>query len=309
LDKVLPNFDTPQLDFSDISWYSDYFDGVIFPSAFSIVAPMTIFFDRRTGNGTVSSSNPAKVWNDWRGADERWLFVSAHDDDIVIGAGLTLLAGLANGVATYATYFSDGQMGYCSAEQRRDIVRIRREETDRSYEHLGLPKENLFRFTYDDSNIIQAMGRRFAEPGERNELCGGTGLQNSLTWTLRKVRPTRIFLPNHRDLHPDHQAVHADLVVSIFHAQGEIWPELGEPIAEIPKLYEYATYSDFVTPPTMRIRVSEELARRRAESVAMYQSQRQIGLIVESLRKAGCGEYLLEMEFDLIQPGKYDAMF
>jgi LmbE family N-acetylglucosaminyl deacetylase len=270
---------------------------------------MTVFFDRRAETGTVSSSNPAEVWNDWRGADERWLFASAHDDDVVIGAGLTLLAGLANGVASYAVSFSDGQMGYCSAEQRRDIVRIRREETDRSYEYLGLPKENLFRFTYDDSNIMQSMGRRFAESGERNELCGGTGLQNSLTWTLRKVRPTRIFLPNHRDLHPDHQAVHTDLIISIFHAQGEIWPELGEPITEIPKLYEYATYSDFASPPTMRIRVSEELARRRAESVAMYQSQRQIGLIVESLRKAGGGEYLLEMEFDLIQPGKYDALF
>jgi len=270
---------------------------------------MTILFDRRTEKGTVSSSNPAEVWSDWRGTDERWLFASAHDDDIVIGAGLTLLAGLANGVASYATYFSNGQMGYCSAEQQPDIVRLRREETDRSFEHLGLPAENLFRFEYIDANLPQSMGRRFAEPGERNELCGGTGMQNSMTWTLRKARPTRLFLPNHRDLHPDHQAVHSDLIISIFHAQGEIWPELGEPITEIPKLYEYATYSDFVTPPTMRVRVPEELVRRRFEAVAMYQSQRQIGMMVESLRQAGGGEYLREMEFDIIKPGKYDALF
>ena len=271
---------------------------------------MTILFDRRTETGIVSSSNPAEVWSDWRGIDERWLFVSAHDDDIVIGAGLTLLAGLANGVASYATYFSDGQMGYCSTEQRQDIVRIRREEADRSFGHLGLARENLFRFTFDDCNLLQAMGRRLIEPGsERNELCGSTGLSNSLTWTLRKVRPTRIFLPNRRDLHPDHQAVHNDVMISIFHAQGAIWPELGEQITEIPKLYEYATYSDFVTPPTMRIRVPDDLVRRRFEAVEMYQSQRQIGLIVESLRKAGGGEYLLEMEFDLIQPRKYDGLF
>ena len=274
-----------------------------------LISTMSVFFDRRIETGTISSSNPAEVWNDWRGSDERWLFVSAHDDDVVIGAGLTLLAGLANGIASYVVYFSNGQMGYCSPEQRQDIVRIRREETDRSYEHLGLPKENLFRFEFEDSNLLQSMGRRFAELGDRNELCGGTGLENSMTWTLRTVNPTRIFLPNRRDLHPDHQAVHNDLIISLFHAQGEIWPELGLPIPEVPKLYEYATYSDFTTPPTMRVRVSDELVRRRFEAVAMYQSQRQIVLIVESLRKAGGGEYLLEMEFDLIQPGKYDALF
>ena len=270
---------------------------------------MAIFFDCRTETGVVSSSNPAEVWSDWRDSEERWLFASAHDDDIVIGAGLTLLAGLANGVASYATYFSDGQMGYCSTEQRQKIVRLRREESDRSFAHLGLPKEHLFRFTFDDCTLLQAMGRRFVKPGERNELDGGFGLSNSLVWTLRKVRPTRIFLPNRRDIHPDHQAVHNDLVISIFHAQGEIWPELGEPIAEIPKLYEYATYSDFASPPTMRIRVSDDLVQRRFEAVAMYQSQRQIGLIVESLKKAGGGEYLLEMEFDMIQPRKYDGLF
>ena len=270
---------------------------------------MTILFDRRTENGTISSATPAAVWTDWQEAEERWLFVSAHDDDIVAGAGLTLLAGLANGITSFAAYFANGKMGYCSPEQRPDIVRIRQEEADCSFAHVGLPKENLLRFGYDDANILQEMGRRFAVPGDRNERYGAVGLQNDLTWMLRKVKPTRIFLPNHRDLHPDHQAVHTDLVMSIFHAQGVIWPELGEPITDIPKLYEYATYSDFVSPPTMRISVPDELVRRRFEAVAMYKSQRQIGLVVEALRKVGGIEYLLEMEFDLIQHEKYATLF
>jgi len=281
---------------------------------------MAIFFDRRTGisrragidtvgTGTVSSADPAEVWSDWRGEDERWLFVSAHDDDVVVGAGLTLLAGLANHVASYVAYFTDGKMGYCSPEQRQTIASIRQEEANRSFDHLGLPLENLFRFHYDDGNLIQAMGRRFAKSGDDNERHGAVGLQNDMTLTLRTVRPTRIFLPNHRDLHPDHQAVHIDLLMSLFHAQGEIWPELGEPIAELPKLYEYATYSDFAAPPTMRVRVPDELVRRRFEAVAMYQSQRQIGLVVDELRKVGGSEYLLEKEFDLIKHEKYASLF
>lgn len=270
---------------------------------------MTTLFNRRTAAGTISSANPAEVWTHWQGADEHWLFVSAHDDDIVAGAGLTLLAGLANNVTSSVAYFTNGKMGYCSPEQRQNIIRIRQTEADRSFDHLGLPKNNLFRFNYDDGNLMQELGRRFAKPGDNNERCGAVGLQNDLTWILRKIKPTRIFLPNHRDLHPDHQAVHMDLLISIFHAQGEIWPELGEPISEIPTLYEYATYSDFLSPPTMRINVPDELVRRRFEAVAMYQSQRQIGLVVEALRKVGGSEYLLEMEFDLIQHEKYALLF
>ena len=270
---------------------------------------MTILFDRRTETGTLSSSNPAEVWTDWQGTGERWMFVSAHDDDIAAGAGLTLLAGLDNNVNCYAVYCTNGGMGYCSLEQRANIAHIRKEEANRSFQYLGLPLENLYRFNYDDGNLIQEMGRRFTGPGDPNELCGATGLQNSLTRILRTVRPTRLFLPNHRDLHPDHRAVHTDLVISIFHAQGVIWPELGEPIADIPKLYEYATYSAFVSPPTMRISVPEEFVRRRLESVAIYQSQRQIGLVVDTLRKVGGIEYLLEMEFDIIRHEKYASLF
>ena len=270
---------------------------------------MTILFDRRDNNRTVSSSNPAEVWGDWQGNNERWLFVAAHDDDIAAGAGLTLLAGLTNGITSFAAYCTNGKMGYCSPEQRLSIARIRQEEADRSFDYLGLPKENLFRFNYDDGSLVHESGRRFAEPGEKNEMFGAVGLQNSLTWLLRKVRPTRLFLPNHRDLHPDHRAVHTDLVISIFHAWGTMWPELGEPSSAIPKLYEYATYSDFASPPTMRIRVPDELVERRLESIAMYQSQQQIGLIVEGLRKVGGVEYLLEMEFDLIQHEKYATLF
>ncbi len=272
---------------------------------------MSIIFKRRTPNRILASSDPAKVWDDWRGKDECWLFAAAHDDDVVCGAGLTFLAGLRNGVRTHAVIASNGRMGYCTPEQRSTIAKVRVEETRQSFERLGLPRENLHQFNYDDGSLFQETGRRFASESNdnRNAIEGGCGLQNSLTWVLRKVRPTRVFLPNRTDLHPDHRAVHQDLIISIFHAQGEIWPELGLPIAEIPKLYEYATYSDFVTPPTMQVRVPEELVKLRLEAVALYRSQLQIELLVESLRKAGNGEYLLEMQFDLLQPGKYDSLF
>ncbi len=65
-------------------------------------------------------------------------------------------------------------------------------------------------------------------------------MQNAITYALRQVRPNRVFLPTSADLHPDHQIVHEEMLISLFHAQGNIWPELGPPIAEVPKVYEFA---------------------------------------------------------------------
>ncbi|MDR1963863.1 MAG: PIG-L family deacetylase [Planctomycetaceae bacterium] len=271
---------------------------------------MTIQFDRRFEQETVSSANPADIWSGWRDKNEVWLFIAPHDDDIVCGAGLTFLAAIRNKIEVFAAVISNGRMGYCTLEQRQTIAQIRRAETQASFAYLGLPKENLYLFDYDDGTLSQNMGRRFAtEPADSNAIAGATGLQNTLTWLLRRVKPTRIFIPNRLDLHPDHKAVHHETVISVFHAQGGIWPELGESIEILPYLYEYATYSDFIKLPTIRVRVPDILAEQRLQALALYKSQLQIGLVVEELRKAGGNEYLLEMVFEIFKPEKYETLF
>lgn len=271
---------------------------------------MSIQFDRRTETGTITSGHPADVWTDWQGDRERWLFVAPHDDDIVCGAGLTFVAAVECGIDTHAAVISNGRMGYCSPEQRQTIAQVRRDETRESFRYLGLPDDRLHQFSYDDGNLAQQGGRRFAtDPDDPNVIGGAIGLQNTLTWLIREVEPTRIFMANRHDLHPDHRAVNAELVISVFHAQGEIWPELGRPISVIPKLYEYATYSDFDSPPNLRTRVGDDLVEKRLQGIALFKSQLQIDLLVQQLRKAGGSEYILEMAFDIFSPGKYDSIF
>ena len=41
-----------------------------------------------------------------------WLVVSPHDDDLVLGMGLTLLAAHAQKIEVHAVVVSDGRMGY-----------------------------------------------------------------------------------------------------------------------------------------------------------------------------------------------------
>lgn len=271
---------------------------------------MSIFFDRRLGQEKITSANPTDVWSDWQENNETWLFISPHDDDVVIGAGLTFLAGIHLGVNVHAAVMSNGHMGYCVPEQHDTVKQIRKEETRESFRMLGMPDSNLYQFDYDDADLIQQSGRRFTtDSSDSRAIAGAVGLQNTMTWLLRKVRPTRVFIPNHLDLHPDHRVVNEEFVISIFHAQGQIWPELGTPIPVIPKLYEYPTYSDFVSPPTMRVRVSNDLVEKRLAGIALFKSQLQISMIVEELRKAGGNEYLLEMAFEIFSPKKYESTF
>ena len=269
-----------------------------------------VIFDCRTEQGTISSGDPANIWSDWKGNGEKWLFFAPHDDDIVIGAGLTLLAGVHFGVDMYAAVITNGRMGYCLPEMKDTIIQVRRAEARESFSYLGLPESNLFQFNYTDCDLPHNSGRWLTDNvNDTRAIAGGVGLQNTMVWLLRKVQPTRVFVPNRLDLHPDHSIVNTELVMSVFHAQGQIWPELGAPIPILPKLYEYATYNDFIAPPTIRVRVSDDLVEKRLKGIALYKSQLQIDMVVNEVRKAGGNEYLHEMAFKIFSATKHESLF
>ena len=92
----------------------------------------------------------------------------------------------------------------------------------------------MLRIDYPDGGSVclpGASGR--ASPGDP-QVCGYVGLQNVMCYHLRKVRPTRVIVPTPTDLHPDHQITYNELMISLFHASGPIWPELGKPLRHGP---------------------------------------------------------------------------
>jgi LmbE family N-acetylglucosaminyl deacetylase len=269
-----------------------------------------ITYTRRTPEGLIEeTSNIADLFPDWRGSAESWLFISPHDDDVVTGAGLTFQAGFAVGAGVHAVIVTDGRMGYCRFEQRRNITKIRRAEAEQAYQLLGLlPKELRF-IECPDCNLNAYRGRHFTTIGAPTEIEGAGGMQNAITYVLRHVRPNRVFLPTSADLHPDHQIVHEEVLISLFHAQGQIWPELGEPIAEVPKVYEFAVYCDFPEPPQIRIETPPAMLETKLQAISAFASQEQIGSLVEIQRSMGPIEYLRELEFCFYSPQKYRALF
>ena len=134
-------------------------------------------------------------------------------------------------------------------------------------------------------------------------------MQIAFTRLLRRVRPTRVFVPTSSDLHPDHRIVHEQLMISLFHAQGAIWPQLGEPIAAVPRVYEMAIYCDFPEPPQIRLETPPEMLETKIQAIMAYASQEQIGALVEIQRATGPVEYLRELQFRFYSPKQYSGLF
>ncbi len=272
------------------------------------MANSSFTFVRQQGSRRRLSTDLLKTLGSTPGASEKWLFVSPHDDDLCIGAGLWIQAAMAAGVEVHVLILTDGAMGYCTLAQRKTIVRVREGETYASFATLGVARQRIRYGGFPDSGLAGVQGRRRARRGEP-QIAGYTGLANTLTWHLRRVRPTRVLVPTLTDLHPDHQVTYRELLISLFHASGAIWPELGKPMPVVPKVYEMAVYCDFAAPPNLGIRSGPGPFQRKLDSVAAYRSQEQIEQIVDQVKQAGPYEFLREVEFRLYSAKTYMPMF
>jgi LmbE family N-acetylglucosaminyl deacetylase len=271
-----------------------------------------ITYYRRADGKVAKSPLVSDIFTDWNPGGERWLFLSAHDDDIVSGGGLTFQTAIAEGVDVHAVVTTSGNMGYCRPEQRLNIAAIRRREAEASFQALGLPPANLHFLHFPDCNLNPYRGRRLLADGAAAEpaaIAGAVGLQNSYPYILRKIRPTRVFLPTIADLHPDHRICNEEMQISLFHAQGGIWPELGPPLEAVPAVYEYATYCDFPEPPQIRIETPAAMLQKKLDAIRAYASQEQIELLVDVQREVGPVEYIREVQFHFYAPGQYARLF
>lgn len=268
-----------------------------------------ITYSRRIDGRIVRSPKIGEIFSNWQPAQERWLFLSAHDDDIVVGAGLTFQAAIAEGVEVHAVITTDGRMGYCRLSQRQIISEVRRKEAEASFQLLQLPLERLHFLGFPDCNLNPYRGRRLTTEGDPTEIEGASGLQNAFPYMLRKIRPTRIFVPTITDLHPDHRIVNQEMLISLFHAQGKIWPELGEPLEQVPAVYDYATYCDFPEPPQIRLDTPAALLETKLQAIRAYASQEQIDMVVDVQREVGPIEYIREIAFNFYSPKQYHHLF
>ena len=265
-------------------------------------------FTRRVDSRKLRTLDLAQVMQVPDLSAQTWLMVNPHDDDLPVGAGLWIQAAVNAGVDVRALVVTDGRMGYCTLEQKGAIAQIRRDETYRAFEILGVARDKVVFLGYPDGDLTRFRGRRSAQQDEP-ALVGHTGLQNAFTYHLRAMRPARVFVPAFTDYHPDHQITHNELMISLFHASGSIWPELGQPLATVPKVCEVAVYCDYDQPPNLEVIADENVFATKLRAIEAFQSQTQIAAMVDGLRQAGPYEYLHEVTFKLYTPEPYKKMF
>jgi LmbE family N-acetylglucosaminyl deacetylase len=268
-----------------------------------------IEFIRLVGDERRVGKTLAEVSRHWNEGREKFLFISPHDDDVVLGAGLFIQLAHREHVPIHVMIVTDGAMGYCSEEEKKGIVDIRRKETYDCYESLGIPRENIHWLGYPDCSLSVHQGRRAATPDDTTAIAGYTGLQNAFTYYLRKVGPSQCFLPTSNDLHPDHKVVHQELLISLFHASGGIWPELGTPLPRVPYVHEMGVYCDFPEPPQLRIMTPESILEKKLQAIAAFKSQKQISALIDNVRESGPQEYFREVRFQLYRPAVYHHRF
>ena len=259
--------------------------------------------ERRTG------SNLSSVSRHWQNEKECFLFVSPHDDDAVLGGGLLIQLAKRENVPVYILIVTDGSMGYCNENEKDTISNIRQKETNKCYRYLGVPKENIIRLGFPSGQINNYLGRTQVKSNSKLAIKGFTGLQNAFTYYLRQIKPTQCFLPTCNDLHPAHRIVYDEFLISLFHANGDIWPELGTPLATIPYIHEIAIYCDFVDSPTLRISTPVSYLENKLKAIGIFRSQKQISSIIENIRRSGPEEYLRAIEFKLYNSSTYHDMF
>jgi LmbE family N-acetylglucosaminyl deacetylase len=265
------------------------------------------------------SDTLSSVLSAWKSGEEGFLVLVPHDDDAVVGMGMVLQHLTQCGLPLLLAVVTDGRLGYTSLEDRTHISEIRHRETLQSCEVLGITPSQVHWLGFPDGDLDRYRGKRLAAAGDPTSADGYTGLEDAFVRLLRrgiehkgKTFPiTRIFFPAASDYHNDHIVSAEQIMISVFHAQGIIWPECGTPITHRPYCYQFSVYCDFsaTEPANLLYRGSEDHWNAKIRSIMAYESQGQIAALVDSLKKEGPYELFREVEFRLASRERQLAPF
>lgn len=191
------------------------------------------FYDLRNGE---KSTEIEFLFPGWKPGDERVAVFSPHDDDGVLGPGYLVQALPELGGEAYIIIFCNGSGGYSQIEQKHLITALRSRETARAYERIGISEERIYRLDYEDYSVWPYIGWKLN--------AGGEGTFQKIVPLLRRLKITRVLLPNGYKEHLDHAAT--------FMAGAFDTPQVGDPVMAdwgetepVRSILQYAVWSDF----------------------------------------------------------------
>lgn len=239
---------------------------------------------------------------------ETWLVVAPHDDDGVIRPGMIFSIAREMGVRVKVAVVTDGAAGYTAFDPRRAETRLR--ETTAAYAELGINEDDIQNLGFPDGQVFRFVERRKAESGEP-AIDGHTGLENNLTAVMRSVRPARVFTTSGEDNHPDHQQVNrAARLCAFLRSHEDIWHGLGQPCAQPPLLYAWATDVEPKEEATVMLKADDATLEKKLRAIECWESQKDIiAHLVNDIRRQGPFENLWEVPFRPVRADRYRGLF
>ena len=181
------------------------------------------------------SGDISLLFPDWK-EDEVPVIFSPHDDDAVLGCGYLIQYFTSHQIPVHLAIFCQGDAGYSTVDEKASIVSRRKQETIECYQKLGIPKENIYYLDVPDFSM-QAFSTRYDSEDKK-------GIFEELVAYLRKIRATRVIIPNSYMEHSDHEAVYRCGIYDAVQASDPILAELGTPI-DLRSILIYAVWADF----------------------------------------------------------------
>jgi len=246
-------------------------------------------------DGCIELENIESLFPNWSGKqNETVVFLSPHDDDVLLGAGYCLFACLKSNINVKLIIFHSGNAGYSRLEQRNTITSIRKTESRLAYGSLGLSGEDILYLDLPDFSGLSFIGWQHPSPGERAE---PMGTFPKLISYLLQVRGTRLIFSNGYREHLDHLAV---AITGIYYG-----PQVGDPVgiewgkpSAIKSYLMYAVWTRFNPIAALQkgksgdllsgdraIVVSHDVEREIQSALSMFKSQQDVIEYILDVRK------------------------
>ncbi len=229
------------------------------------------FYNLRTGE---KDRDIQLLFPGWREGDERVAIFSPHDDDGILGPGYLVQALPLFGADVHIVIVCNGSGGYSQIEQKHIITSLRVRETARAYQAIGIDEEHIHRLEYDDYSVWPYIGWKLAS--------GGEGTFRKVVPLLRRLKITRVLIPNGHKEHLDHTAT---FLVGAFDV-----PQVGDPVMAdwgetepIRSLLQYAVWSDF-SPDDALLRGDDPAMRADLAVRAPWEAEENVRRAMEEYR-------------------------
>ncbi|MHA1273170.1 MAG: PIG-L deacetylase family protein [Promethearchaeota archaeon] len=238
----------------------------------------------------IKSTNIELLFPDWKGEKENIVIFSPHDDDAILGAGYCLLCCLENHANIYIIIFHDGSAGYTNIKFKNRIVEIRRKETINAYKVLGISEKNIIRYDLPDFSGIHFLGWKL--PWSTKEGLFSKNIEN-----LRRIKATRLILPNGYREHLDHLAVYISAIFDGPQVGDSVIIDYGIP-SKIKSYLQYSVWAKFSPENALINQRSPDIRANKAIVVNKKIEEKIIEALKEFKTQEDIISYILEVRKD-----------